>query len=126
MKPEDLPPRIVRLIKGVRKITAASLRKGKWRKGLCTWCLRPIKKPNIFWCGDSKCNDTFMELQREVFTCRNDAKGKCARCKDYSEKLEIDHIIPVSQGGMTIGSNLQALCPAHHLEKGAEDRKKYG
>lgn len=43
-------------------------------------------------------------LKRDNFKCK--ACGKSAS----EVELQIDHIIPVSKGGKTIESNLQALC----------------
>ena len=125
MKPEDLPPHILRLIRGVRKITVATIRKGRWRKGQCSWCRGPVKKPNRMWCVNDICLASFLELQSQVRLCRERAKGKCKVCKKRFAKLEVDHIIPVSQGGLTLLTNLQAICHFCHLIKGAEDRKKY-
>lgn len=46
-------------------------------------------------------------LQRDGFRCR-----LCGRsAKDHPGlELEVDHIVPVSKGGLTIESNLQTLC----------------
>lgn len=44
--------------------------------------------------------------------------GKCVEC-DSSHYLEYDHVIPLSQGGATSIGNLQILCRACNLAKGA-------
>ena len=44
--------------------------------------------------------------------------GQCVKCESR-ENLHIDHIIPLSQGGATIVSNLQVLCQSCNLSKGA-------
>ncbi len=46
-------------------------------------------------------------------------KGKCARC-DSTEKLEIDHIIPLSKGGRHDEDNFQALCKKCNCKKGSK------
>jgi 5-methylcytosine-specific restriction endonuclease McrA len=46
------------------------------------------------------------DVQREVW--RRD-EGQCVRCK-RKEKLEYDHIIPLSKGGSNTVRNLQLLC----------------
>jgi len=44
--------------------------------------------------------------------------GRCRNCGGRSN-LHIDHVIPVSEGGATSFQNLQILCQACNLEKGA-------
>jgi 5-methylcytosine-specific restriction endonuclease McrA len=43
--------------------------------------------------------------------------GHCeqAKCK-HKEGLEIHHIVPVKEGGMTKPGNLIVLCPNHHTD----------
>lgn len=45
-------------------------------------------------------------------------QGRCARC-DSQERLEFDHIIPVSRGGANTERNLQLLCERCNREKSA-------
>lgn len=54
------------------------------------------------------------DVQHEVW--RRD-KGKCAVCGS-SEKLEYDHIIPVSKGGSNTARNIQLLCEKCNRQKG--------
>jgi 5-methylcytosine-specific restriction endonuclease McrA len=51
----------------------------------------------------------------------------CNVCKIWKEKkeLEIDHIIPVSQGGSMERHNLQIICHGCHIMKTKEDRFRY-
>lgn len=46
-------------------------------------------------------------LERDDFRCR-----KCGidAATDHSVKLEVDHIVPIAEGGKTVPSNLQTLC----------------
>lgn len=44
--------------------------------------------------------------------------GRCVQC-GAAEYLELDHIIPYSQGGATSAKNLQLLCRRCNLDKGA-------
>ena len=46
-------------------------------------------------------------------------QGRCARC-DSQERLEFDHIIPVSRGGANTERNLQLLCERCNREKSAK------
>lgn len=56
-------------------------------------------------------------LQRDNYTC------KYCGASVYQEPnllLEIDHIIPVSKGGLTTEDNLQTLCWKCNRKKGAK------
>lgn len=55
-------------------------------------------------------------------------KGLCVKCLEAGRTVaatEVDHIIPLSQGGTDEVSNKQSLCHECHLEKTTQDRKKY-
>ena len=43
-------------------------------------------------------------------------QGKCARCGSR-ERLEYDHIVPVSRGGSNTERNIELLCEAHNRAK---------
>ena len=54
-------------------------------------------------------------------------KGKCAHCGLYfreDDLIEVDHIIPKSQGGKDVYGNLQALHRHCHDSKTAQDNQK--
>ncbi len=53
------------------------------------------------------------EVRREVW--RRDS-GKCVICGSR-EKLEYDHIIPVSKGGSNTARNIELLCEKHNRSK---------
>jgi hypothetical protein len=42
--------------------------------------------------------------------------GKCARCGSR-EKLEYDHIVPISKGGSNTARNIELLCENHNRSK---------
>ncbi len=42
--------------------------------------------------------------------------GKCARCGSR-EKLEYDHIVPISKGGSNTARNIELLCELHNRSK---------
>ena len=50
--------------------------------------------------------------QRDNYTCQ-----KCGYRDVTTNGLHIDHIIPVSKGGMTVEQNLQVLCRKCNLSK---------
>lgn len=50
---------------------------------------------------------------RDNYTCQN-----CGKVMFDEVGLHIDHIVPISQGGKTISSNLQVLCDKCNLKKG--------
>lgn len=53
-------------------------------------------------------------------------RWQCAHCKELlPASFEIDHIIPVSQGGSSDVSNLAALCPNCHKEKTTKEGIMY-
>jgi hypothetical protein len=64
----------------------------------------PVKKTRQIERGKLTYKLRFEVLQRDGF--------KCVKCGESasSVKIEIDHIIPISKGGLTIKSNLQTLC----------------
>ena len=56
-------------------------------------------------------------LHRDNFRCQNIDCGKAGR-------LEVDHIIPLAQGGREHTSNLQTLCRECHIRKTARENSK--
>jgi len=48
-------------------------------------------------------------------------QGRCACCKSKLIKYDVDHIVPISKGGMNIDSNVQLLCQKCNRKKGAID-----
>ena len=62
-----------------------------------------------------------LKLRYKIFKRDN---FKCVLCgtTGKEEKLEIDHIIPISEGGKTIKSNLRTLCFKCNRGKGNENK----
>ena len=52
------------------------------------------------------------------------ANGRCAICHGRPDKLEVDHIVPASEGGTGDMANLQALCVACHRAKTRAESKR--
>lgn len=47
---------------------------------------------------------------------------RCALCGcELAGRFDCDHIVPVSLGGKTVLSNLQALCKSCHIRKNSLD-----
>lgn len=63
-----------------------------------------------------------LALRRAGGRCEWIAGGRRCGSKD---RVQVDHIIPVSQGGGHGLGNLRCLCRAHHLAKTAQEGKGY-
>jgi len=61
--------------------------------------------------------NTITEAEREAIFIRDNRQ--CVKCGS-TKSLQIDHIIPFSQGGMTISENLQTLCKKCNCVKGCK------
>jgi 5-methylcytosine-specific restriction endonuclease McrA len=49
-------------------------------------------------------------------------KGRCANCRcDTRKKFHVDHIQPLSRGGLNVKANIQILCPTCNMKKHAKD-----
>lgn len=56
-------------------------------------------------------------LLRDLYTCQE--------CGLVSERLEVDHTVPVSQGGTDDPSNLRAMCsPCHRVKTAREGGRR--
>lgn len=44
--------------------------------------------------------------------------GRCCAACGATRDLVLDHVLPVSKGGLTVLKNLQLLCRQHDFEKG--------
>ena len=64
-----------------------------------------------------------IELREEIFSKSRDEEGYyvCAECGERFPTrtfLQIDHIIPMAKGGLTVAENLQVLCRSCNMIKG--------
>lgn len=67
-------------------------------------------------------NGTFRgyEIKQAIGTAWDRCGGKCELCGS-TDRLELDHIIPVSRGGDNSDGNFQFLCLTHNRSKKASD-----
>lgn len=61
--------------------------------------------------------ERWMKVRKAIFSRDLVLCQSCLAAGRYSVAEEIDHIIPLSQGGTDDESNLQALCKACHKAK---------
>jgi hypothetical protein len=89
---------------------------GKWKH---TYKMYEIRGNNIFslYTNVEKKKESREKIPQHIIdkVWRRDL-GQCAICGS-KEKLEIDHIIPVSKGGSSTYRNLQLLCEKHNRSK---------
>lgn len=132
LSPDDLPLHVQKLIKGVRAPSTTHLRysvklkngkKWVWRTGICTWCRKKCEGRRTCWCSE-ECVNKFLALRNQVDLVRQRDKGICQLCLAPSLLIEVDHIIPVIEGGLTIASNLRSLCQPCHKGETAKLRKR--
>lgn len=64
-----------------------------------------------------KCENTLTE--KEWFEILEQANYKCKRCGS-SDDLTMDHVIPISKGGLHTKSNIDVLCRKCNSSKGAK------
>ncbi len=65
-----------------------------------------------------KLNDS---IKKKVF----ERDGRFCSVCGSSEKLNVDHIMPVSRGGFTVLENLQVLCEKCNLQKGNKTMEEF-
>lgn len=96
---------------------------------LCAYCKKePIKQNNIphtRYCSDKCARANWAKTHREKYPDRVSGYrkiliellgNKCKTC-DSVVRLELDHIVPVKDGGENTFSNLQVLCSVCHRKK---------
>jgi 5-methylcytosine-specific restriction protein A len=49
----------------------------------------------------------------------------CMQENKRTKAVEVDHIIPLSVGGLSVWKNLQSLCRSHHTKKTISDVQLY-
>lgn len=51
-------------------------------------------------------------------TIKNEAGNRCSYCRQKSDKLQMDHVVPVSKGGSHNAENITPACPSCNQSKG--------
>jgi len=127
------------------RYTAPSKRKNQIVNGvkMCAMCqINPLPKGKIRYCSDECSKDSMVRAGFNLsWRLWDRDKGICAdcgcQCEHPSKKVyssasyeagkhyaEVDHIIPVEEGGGSCGlDNLQTLCHNCHVAKSALQKK---
>lgn len=74
---------------------------GPRRDGACTWCGVSVTPPRKSWCGD-ECVSAYLatqppQLKRIIW--RRDRDRPCEVCGRLGSDLEMDHRVPIIEGG---------------------------
>ncbi len=64
------------------------------------------------------------EIRQRVLKAHDYLCVRCAQSKFPRMAQEVDHIVPLEQGGSNDDSNLQPLCAPHHAEKTAQEARE--
>lgn len=82
---------------------------------VCSWCFEPVSAGRRTRCGKAICEE--MIWQAYAWSrCRRMAIKASKMCRCGKLATEVEHILPVSLGGLGDQSNLRALCTACHRE----------
>jgi 5-methylcytosine-specific restriction endonuclease McrA len=58
-------------------------------------------------------------------TIKNEASNRCSYCGQKSNKLQMDHVVPVSKGGSHNAENIVPACPSCNQSKGNRGLLKF-
>lgn len=119
------------------------------RAGVCRYCGGPVAKPRRTFCSGRRAKFSYPEgdeiaipgegcvhehcirsnpgyARQCVFVRDRGACAVCGRvCGGLRGRWEMDHIVPVVEGGGACGlENLRTLCPDHHREATAALAKR--
>jgi hypothetical protein len=99
---------------------------GRW---LCRKCGVPLAGRKTSWCSHDCLVAVLLLCDWSFF--RNKVKRRdkyrcvvCHRNKHEAGRLEVDHIVELTDGGLTVLSNTRTMCRRCHLQKTAEMRRK--
>lgn len=108
--------------------SGASIDRSGWPRGpsgrpLCGWCKAELPKRRSSWCSNA-CSNAFGRVWSwgavAGYVMQRD--GTCQRCGS-DRRLEVDHILPVVDGGTDDPENLRLLCHGCHVAVGYEQRE---
>lgn len=97
-------------------------------KGCCKWCGGKLPGRKRSWCSKECQEEAYIRLGIDIsYRIKARDNGICAKCgvdckskktNNWKCTWEIDHIIPVSEGGGCCGfDNLRTLCIPCHKEE---------
>lgn len=105
---------------------------------LCRWCRSEVEAPRRAWCSD-ECVQRYQRVwtwgaMRDLIRERDEEA--CQRCgttdppspkrarswQQRTDPWDVDHIVPVADGGTDDPANLRLLCIPCHIEVGYEQR----
>ena len=99
---------------------------GRW---LCRKCGVPLAGRKTSWCSHDCLVAVLLLCDWSFF--RNKVKRRdkyrcvvCHRNKHEAGRLEVDHIVELVDGGLTVLSNTRTMCRRCHMAKTAEMRRK--
>ena len=102
-----------------QQIQAAADKIRKTGVKVCSWCFCKGDKVSRTRCGSRDCHEQIWQVQSWA-RCRRvaiKAHRYCELCP--ARASEVDHIIPVSLGGLGDQSNLRGLCKDCHKKESA-------
>lgn len=96
-------------------------------KRVCTWCHEEIVPGRRTRCGSRSCAEHIWQAT-SWSRCRTICLRRDKFCKCGARATEVDHIVPVSLGGLSDQKNLRGLCHECHKQATARlrrEKKKY-
>lgn len=116
----------------------ATMRVGPNRRPLCKWCKAEVPPRRRSWCSD-ECVNKYSRVwsweavrryvkERDRLTCQCCGTTDPPKPETRSgwgqryDPWDVDHIVPVIQGGTDDPDNLRLLCMDCHVEVGYEQR----
>lgn len=112
--------------------------KVEFKKGFCAWCKKPLSGRRRTWCSNECLEEFYLRVDWKTASANaiKKANNKCSLCKidvwelytamckvpKYKHKynvhsFEVDHIVPVCEGGDNEPDNLRVLCVFCHKEE---------
>lgn len=118
----NIPPDLLKFLRYCRTFPAHTLRDLlRRRKRECTWCGSKIRNRNLYYCSDDCRQNTYGHCSPKQWApvLFERDRGRCVLCGiDATLNGEIDHIVPVCEGGGFCGpENLRTLCPRCHRQE---------